>query len=359
MYPALAVAAEWIAREGAPGTTANPGSVLWLGSRGGMEADLIGRAGLPFQAISASGLHGVGWRLPLNAVVLARGLVQTVAVLGRYRPSVILVTGGFLAAPAAVAGWLRGVPVVMAVPDIEPGLALKSIAPLTRRICAITAETRTYVDRKLADRVTVTGYPTRPELRLLERGESLRQLGLEPGYNTVLVTGGSRGARSINRAVFAALPDWLSDFQVIHLTGQLDYAEAEGVAQGLSPEQRARYVVKPYLHEMALALSAADLVVSRAGASAIGEYPLFELPAVLVPYPYAWRYQKVNADHLTGRGAAVRLDDAALGERLSGTVRDLLTDPTRLAAMRDAARALATPDAAARITDVLRAEARD
>ncbi len=359
MYPALAVAAEWIAREGAPGTLQSPGSLLWLGGQGGMEADLVGRAGLPFQAISASGLHGVGWRAPLNAVLLARGLVQTMAILGRYRPDAILVTGGFLAAPAALAGWLRGVPVVMAVPDIEPGLALKTIAPLTRRICAIAVETRTYVDRKWAERVVVTGYPTRRELQVLERGESLQQLGLDPGRRTVLVTGGSRGARSINRAVFAALPDWLSDVQVIHLTGQLDHAEAEAVAAGLTPELRARYLVKPYLHEMALALSAADLVVSRAGASAIGEYPLFGLPAVLVPYPYAWRYQKVNADYLTARGAAVRLEDGALGERLAGMVRQLLADPARLTAMREAARAIATPDAAGRIADVLRDVARN
>ncbi len=359
MYPALAVAAEWIAREGTAGTSESPGSVLWLGGRGGMEADLVGRAGLPFQAISASGLHGVGWRLPLNAVLLARGLVQTVAILGRYRPDAILVTGGFLAAPAAVAGWLRGVPVVMAVPDIEPGLALKTIAPLTRKVCAIAAETRTYVDRKVAERVVVTGYPTRRELQVLERRESLRQLGLDPGRRTVLVTGGSRGARSINRAVFAALPDWLTDLQVIHLTGQLDIAEAEAVAAGLTPEHRARYVVKPYLHEMALALSSADLVVSRAGASVIGEYPMFGLPAVLVPYPYAWRYQKVNADYLTARGAAIRLADEALGERLAGTVRSLMADPERLAAMREAARAHATPDAAGRIADVLRDVARN
>lgn len=359
MYPALAVAAEWIVREGPAGTSESPGSVLWLGGRGGMEADLVGRAGLPFQAISASGVHGVGWRLPLNAVLLARGLVQTVAILGRYRPDAILVTGGFLAAPAAVTGWLRGVPVVMAVPDIEPGLALKTIAPLTRKICAIAAETRTYVDRRVAERVVVTGYPTRRELQVLERRESLQQLGLDPGRRTVLVTGGSRGARSINRAVFAALPDWLTDLQVIHLTGQLDVAEAEAVAASLTPEQRARYIVKPYLHEMALALSSADLVVSRAGASVIGEYPMFGLPAVLVPYPYAWRYQKVNADYLTARGAAVRLEDEALGERLAGTVRSLLADPERLAAMREAAREHATPDAAGRIADVLRDVARN
>jgi UDP-N-acetylglucosamine--N-acetylmuramyl-(pentapeptide) pyrophosphoryl-undecaprenol N-acetylglucosamine transferase len=105
---------------------------------------------------------------------------------------------------------------------------------------------------------------------------------------------------------------------------------------------------------MGLALAAADLVVSRAGASALGEYPLFGLPAVLVPYPHAWRYQKVNADYLVKRGAAVRLADEALGTQLAGEVRGLLNDPARLAAMRAAARAAATPEAARHLVRELR-----
>jgi len=110
-----------------------------------------------------------------------------------------------------------------------------------------------------------------------------------------------------------------------------------------------RYHALPFLHEMGLALRAADLVVSRAGASALGEYPLFGLPAILVPYPFAWRYQKVNADHLAARGAAVRLNDEDLAARLQAEVRGLLADPARLARMRSAARAAARPDAAGRL----------
>ena len=137
----------------------------------------------------------------------------------------------------------------------------------------------------------------------------------------------------------------------MHLTGQLEWPEVErALAEtGLPAGQRAHYHARPYLHEMGWALAAADLVVSRAGASALGEYPLFGLPAVLVPYPYAWCYQKVNADYLASRGAAVRLDDEALGAELAPTVRGLLDNPGRLAAMRAAARAAATPGAAARI----------
>jgi UDP-N-acetylglucosamine--N-acetylmuramyl-(pentapeptide) pyrophosphoryl-undecaprenol N-acetylglucosamine transferase len=116
---------------------------------------------------------------------------------------------------------------------------------------------------------------------------------------------------------------------------------------------RAHYHAYPYLHEMGLALAAADLVVSRAGASALGEYPLFGLPAVLVPYPFAWRYQKVNADYLVARGAAVRVNDEDLRQQLSGIVRRLLADEPRLAQMRAAAQAAATPQAAHRIATEL------
>jgi UDP-N-acetylglucosamine--N-acetylmuramyl-(pentapeptide) pyrophosphoryl-undecaprenol N-acetylglucosamine transferase len=109
----------------------------------------------------------------------------------------------------------------------------------------------------------------------------------------------------------------------------------------------------PYLHEMGAALAAADLVVSRAGASALGEFPLFGLPAALVPYPYAWRYQKVNADYLTNRGAAIMLEDSLLNEELLNTLIVLMDNPNKLQAMRAAMFELSHPRAADKIADVL------
>jgi undecaprenyldiphospho-muramoylpentapeptide beta-N-acetylglucosaminyltransferase len=317
-----------------------------------MEAEIIARAGLPFKAIHSSGVHGVGWRLPLNALRVTQGFFEALRLVQDFQPNVLLVTGGFVTAPVALAAWVKRVPILVYLPDIEPGLAVQFISRLARKVAVTADDSRKYfadAERK----VVVTGYPTRPELTTTSRAAAHRHFGLDPQRLTVLVTGGSRGARSLNRAVLAALPDWLKDYQVIHLSGQLDWEEVEAARDQLSEAARARYHAFPFLHEMEFALAAADLVVSRAGASALGEYPLFGLPAILVPYPHAWRYQKVNADYLEARGAAIRLNDEDLPMRLASEVRGLLRNAERLADMRAAAQAAATPDAARRIAQEL------
>lgn len=308
------------------------------------------RAGLPLKTIHGGGVHGVGWRLPLNALNLARGFLEALGLVRHYKPNALLVTGSFVTAPVALAAWVSRVPILVYLPDIEPGLAVQFISRLARRIAVTVEDSRKYFDPR---KVVVTGYPTRPELGSATRAEAIAHFGLDAARRTVLVTGGSRGARSINRAIFAALPELLKDCQVIHLSGQLDWAEAEQARDALPADLRARYHAFPFLHEMGLALAAAEVVVSRAGASALGEYPLFGLPAILIPYPFAWRYQKVNADYLVERGAAIRVPDDDLPARLILEARALLGDPERLARMRAAARAAATPDAARRIAQEL------
>jgi UDP-N-acetylglucosamine--N-acetylmuramyl-(pentapeptide) pyrophosphoryl-undecaprenol N-acetylglucosamine transferase len=142
--------------------------------------------------------------------------------------------------------------------------------------------------------------------------------------------------------------------QVVHISGQSAWEQAEQARQSLPPELAERYHAYPYLHaEMSAALAAADVVLSRAGASSLGEYPFFGLPAVLVPYPYAWRYQRVNADYLVQRGAAIMLLDADLNARLLPTIQDLVSDIPRRQVMAQAMRSLAKPDAAATIAGLL------
>ena len=171
-------------------------------------------------------------------------------------------------------------------------------------------------------------------------------LKLDPNSPVLLVTGGSKGARSINRAVLNILPELPEAVQVLHLTGQLDWPEIQSALAAMPAPLVSRYHPQPYLHDMGAALAAADLVVSRAGASTLGEYPIFGLPSVLVPYPYAWRYQKVNADYLVRRGAALMIPDQDLAAQLLPALKSLLNDPQKLQAMSSAMRGLARPDAA-------------
>ncbi|MBN2387220.1 MAG: undecaprenyldiphospho-muramoylpentapeptide beta-N-acetylglucosaminyltransferase [Anaerolineales bacterium] len=317
---------------------------LWVGGEDGMEARLVERAGVPFKAIPAAGLHGVGLhRLPGNLWRLLRGVFAARRVLDDFQPDVLLFTGGYVAVPMALAG--RRVPSVLYVPDIEPGLALKTLARFASRICLTVEESTSYFRRP--ERLAVTGYPVRRQLTGWTRANGRQAIGLAEELPVLLVTGGSKGARSINHAVLDVLPELLELTQVVHITGELDWPEVEARTRDLNETQARRYFVFPYLHEeMGAVLAAADLAVSRGGASALGEYPLFGLPAVLVPYPYAWRYQKVNADYLTHREAAVTIADQDLGGTLLPTIRAILQDPARLDSMRSAMRQLAHPEAA-------------
>ena len=348
VYPALAVL-ETLNVEGAAL------NVLWVGGEGGMEAALIERAGIPFQAIPAAGVHGVGLeQLPRNLGQLRRGYFASRRILRQFKPDVLFFTGGYVAVPMALAGWPvltdrpRKIPTLLYVPDIEPGLALKTLARFADRIAITAEDSHKYFSPRA--QTVVTGYPTRPGLGNWKQTDARKKLGLDNDLPVLLVFGGSKGARSINNAVCQNLPTLLELAQVVHISGELDWPNVQASRENLSKIQAARYHAFPYLHEeMGAALAAADLAVTRAGASTFGELPLFGLPAILVPYPHAWRYQKVNAEYLVKRGAAVMIEDAQLFEKLIPTVNDLLKNPAKMKSMREAMNHLSHPQAAAEI----------
>jgi len=318
-----------------------------------MEARLVERANVPFKTIPAAGVHGMALKsLPGNVFQLARGFFAARRILHEFKPEVLFFTGGYIAFPMALAG--MRIPTVLYVPDIEPALALKTLAHFADKIAVTAQDSFRYFSRRV--RILLTGYPTRADLTRWTHSDARRTLGLTGDAPVLLVFGGSKGARSINNAVLANLSVLLEQAQVIHITGELDWPNVEARTKELNSSQAARYHVFPYLHEeMGAALAVADLALSRAGASTLGEYPLFGLPAVLVPYPYAWRYQKVNAEYLVKCGAAVLLEDTRLADQLLPTVRGLLENPQRLAAMHEAMQRQSHPRAAAEIGLLLKA----
>ena len=317
-----------------------------------MEADIVARVGVPFISIPGGGVHGVALLNALrNGWELSRGVFVALGAMRRERPDALLTTGGYVSGPVSVAARWLGVPILVYLPDIEPAQSVKAAGRLAARIAITVEDSRQFLP---AHKVVVTGYPLGERITRWTRHAGRTALGLDAEVPVLLVFGGSRGARSINRAFMPHVPTLSQWAYILHISGKLDWSEVEEARKRLPTEVQARYRLYPYLHEeMGAAMAAADLVVCRAGASTLGEFPHFGLPSVLVPYPYAWRYQRVNADWLANRGAAIVVEDADLPAQIVPVVRGLLTDPARRSVMAKAARTLAQPDAARRLATEL------
>jgi UDP-N-acetylglucosamine--N-acetylmuramyl-(pentapeptide) pyrophosphoryl-undecaprenol N-acetylglucosamine transferase len=316
-----------------------------------MEADLVARYNIPFQSIPAAGLHGVGLStLPGNLIKLTRGLAQSRRILRQFKPDVLLFTGGYVAVPMAMAATRLNS--LLYVPDIEPGLALKSLAKYSNVIALTAEDSRKYFSSK--KRMVVTGYPVRTDLGRWNRYAALKEMQCSAEMPVLLIVGGSKGAHLINLAVLPQLPAVLKRAQVIHLTGQADYSDAQKVKSLLPSEMASLYHPYAYLHnEIGAAFACANLVISRAGASTLGELPLFELPAILVPYPFAWRYQHINAEYLSSHDAAIIVENSDLEAKLIPTLDHLLSASVVLSSMQAAMKSLATPQAAQKIADLV------
>jgi len=349
-YPALAVAEALRAQE-------NPPNLHYIGSVGGMEKGIVARTSHLFAGyheIQAGPLHGVSIPRRISSILkLARGTLQTLGLINRLKPSVVFLTGGFVTFPVAVAAWLRRIPVAIYLPDIEPGQAIKATAALARVVYVTVPDSAKYFK---PGKTIVTGYPLRADVLHAKRQDGIDHFKLVPGRPTLLVVGGSRGSKNINQAIIQNLSALIAlGLQIIHVSGELDWQSVKDARHALPPEEQAHYHIFSYLHgDMGLALAAADLVVGRGGASALGEFPQFALPAILVPYPWAWRYQKVNADWLAERGAGIRVNDENMKTELLPTIQSLIQDREKLGHMREASGKLAKVDSADHIAAKLR-----
>jgi UDP-N-acetylglucosamine--N-acetylmuramyl-(pentapeptide) pyrophosphoryl-undecaprenol N-acetylglucosamine transferase len=348
VYPALAVLQELFDERSGNADL----QLLWVGGEGGMEEDLVSRAGYQMRTLPAAGLHGVGWlQLPRNIWQLARGYLGARRLLAEFKPDALFFTGGFVAAPVALAG--SRVPTLAFVPDIQPGFTLRFISRFADLIAVVSDDARRFFAKP--ERVEVTGYPLRIELTRWNRADAIKHFNLEKELPTLLVFGGSKGSRSINQAIVADLHRLLADMQIIHVTGTSNWETVEAAKGSLPSNLVDRYHAFPYLYgDMGAAFSATDLAVCRAGASTLGELPQFGLPAILVPIPFREHLQHVNATYLQDRGAAIVLPDEKMGELLANTILDLIRDSERLGKLSAAMSALAKPDAAANIAALLR-----
>jgi UDP-N-acetylglucosamine--N-acetylmuramyl-(pentapeptide) pyrophosphoryl-undecaprenol N-acetylglucosamine transferase len=320
--------------------------LLYIGVRGRVDETIVPREGIAFRAVSAGPLRvSSPASFAANTARLALGVVQSLMTLLRFRPDVVFATGGYASVPVGVAARLLRKPLVVFLPDVTPGWAVRLLSRLATRM---TTTSERALEHLPAKKTTVVGYPVRDAFWSLTREEARQRMDLPLDAKVLLVTGASLGARAINDAILAALPILTPAALVVHVTGATDESRAheQGTVYG------ERYFARAYIDDMPAAMIAADLAVMRAGASTLGELPAAGLPAVLVPGEYEGWSQAPNAEYLRSQGAAVMLRNAELGQ-LADVVTELLSEESRLASMRDAVRKLARPEAARDLARVI------
>lgn len=351
IYPALAIADGVRLRHPAA-------EVLYVGTRNSMEQDIVPRAGYQFCAISSAGLKR---RLtPGNLVALlcaTRGFVEALSLVSRFKPDVVVGTGGYACGPVVLAAVARRVPTLIHEQNAFPGLTNRVLARFVSCTALTFAEAIRYLPQKA--RVRITGLPVRPDILAVRRDVARARHGLDHAAFAIVSFGGSRGARSINQAmveVCRVLKD-VPGVRLYHATGQNQYdsfVKALEDAQ-VSLAATGNITVVPYFYEIAGLLAAADLVICRAGASTIAEITVLGLPSILVPYPYATgNHQEHNARALVQRGAAVLVLDRDLnGEVLLRLITTLRNDEERRRRMAEAARAFGKPNALEKLLDII------
>ena len=353
------------------GVVENQSSVYLVGSRRGIEVDLVPPTGFDLTVLPGRGIQR---RLTLANLVagigLLCGLVQALVLVIRRRPAVVVSLGGYASIPCALAAVVLRVPVVVAEQNAVPGAANRLTSRFARA-CAVS-----FPGTELP-RSTVTGNPVRQGVReVAESGDRMRdhsEARAALGVNAcpfVVVFGGSLGARRINQALVRAVEDWKGGPVVVeHVVGPRGWMEglAGDVSADDAPERAVAaapgvdYRAVKYEADMLTVLRAADLVVCRAGATSVAELSALGLPSILIPLPGApGDHQTANARHLEDAGGALLIPDPELdGDRLGLEITALLADPARLAAMANGARSIGRPDAAERVAALIAATVGD
>ncbi len=346
LFPSLAVAQRLL--ELSPDA-----ELLFFAAKRQLDAELLAELNVPCRLLGARPFpYAVSLRWVGSLAALGTSLLTAWGVLRGFRPDVLFASGGYISVPCVLAARMLGVPCVVHAGDALPDRANRL---LSRYAACITVAFEQAIKHFPRRKTIYTGPPIRKEILGASRAEALTHFGLDPARKTLLVTGGSQGARAINQAVSAALPQLVArdDLQIIHLTGRLDYEEMERRAQSLGLEPPV-YRCIPFCRRMGLAYAAADIIVSRAGSSSLGEAIALAKPMIVVPYPHAGGHQMANARPLAEAGAAVVIENSQLsGARLTAALSSLLDDPGKLAAMAQAARRLQRPRAAEDIAQLL------
>ena len=336
LYPCLALAHLFQEREAKT-------EVLFIGTETGLEAKVVPAHGFAFQTVPARGVIGkslLGQCLAL--CLLPVGIVKAIRHLRQFAPQLVIGIGGYAAGPVLMAALFLNVKRVLLEPNVVPGLINKLMAPFAHLTVTAFEETRHYL---YAHKIACLGVPVRSDIAALRFKTT--QNRSENDLTTVLVIGGSQGARRINQAMIEALP-FLEGYplRIIHQTGEKDFSRVQAAYKA----HQVKADVMPFIRKMADVYAVSDLVLSRAGAATLSELAIAGLPSILVPFPHAKGHQEKNAKPFVESGAAEIILDHALVEKggtmLAERMISLLYDSQKRAKMAEAAQRLSRPNAA-------------
>lgn len=334
-----------------------PTEFLYVGSKIGLENTLIPNEGIPFVTIDVRGLERkISFRNLVTLGKTAGSLIKAEHIIHKFKPDVVIGTGGFVCGPVLLAASLSGIPTLVQEQNVIPGVTNTILSRFVKCVALGYEEAAERFKRK--DILVYTGNPVRKDILTGTKGHGRALLGLDPDKFTLLVAGGSRGARSINNAMIEVHRYFRDskDIQILHVTGDHEYDRVVGQLEGIDGKGRygeGSHII-PYLHHMPEALAAADLAVYRAGAVGLAELTVRGLPAILIPYPYAAEdHQRYNAQALVMCGAAkMILDKMLTGRELLEEIVHLKNDPEALKRMAQASKSKGRPQAAHDIAEL-------
>ena len=345
LFPALAIADE--IRKLRP-----VAEIAFVGTRDKIEARVVPNRGYAFHTIWISGFtrsfRPGNILFPVKVMV---ALVQSLFLIRKLKPEVVVGTGGYVCGPVLWVASLLGVPIVVQEQNSYPGFTTRLLAPRADEVHISFESSRSYLKRR--DNVKLSGNPTQEMLGKISRVEGARFFGLDPTRNTVLVFGGSLGAGSINETMMHFYPELVaSGVQILWQAGVKDAGRIRKHVEERALNETVK--VHAFIDQMAYAYAACDLAVCRAGATTVAELAQAGVPSILVPYPHAAAdHQTKNAGAMVQGGAAAMIRDQDLHDKLLPVLQNLLNDSGERKRMSDSARRLSKPDAARTIAQAV------
>jgi UDP-N-acetylglucosamine--N-acetylmuramyl-(pentapeptide) pyrophosphoryl-undecaprenol N-acetylglucosamine transferase len=344
LFPGLAIAEEFKRRD-------ENNEVVFVGTEHGIEAKIIPREGYPIKFVRSEGVVGKSLIKTVKATAeLVFSALDAHRILKLLTPDIVIGVGGYSSGAIVMIAGLKSIPTMIHEQNSVPGLTNRILGKIAQRVCVTYHESASSFPM---GKTFLTGNPIRGKILKGERDAAYRLFSLAEDMFTVFIFGGSSGARSINRTMVDALnhlTDLRDKIQFLHQTGDRDFENIRDAYR----KAGVRGTVAPFIYQMAEAYAAADVVVSRAGATTLAEITALGKPAILVPYPYAaGRHQEFNALKLREMGAAFMMpDDEMRGETLAKNIRVLYENGALRAEMQRSSQGLGRPDACSKIVDI-------